>query len=178
MLLRKSARDHERFLATFRSFEMPAGSVWEDDDHRTSIGRQMLVDQPLAFCGRRLVHHRALSGRHARAPLRADGRNAEPTITISYHPLLIESHFALLLARLLLGDFTLLIRQHYRTARIMDALDGGPIFVTARSLCQSEVCDFTVLVLLRLRPHASTPSCLSASQARGCCEARWTVRRD
>lgn len=132
-LLRKSTRDHERFLSYFAVFEAPPGSVFEED--RAALPRY--VDKPLTFRGRRLIHHRSLTSRTRYADL--DGEEPlGPALLTTYHPLLIESHFAVLLNMLLLGDFSQLLLHHYRTARLMASLEAYPVFLPARSLNQSE----------------------------------------
>ena len=138
-LLRKSIRDHEKYLSQFEFFEVGPGSVWEDEDRKSNLSRQLVSDRPLTFRGRRLIHPRVLTGHIQHAPVREDGLNSETMILTSYHPLIVESHFSILLAHLLLGDFQTLLPLHYRTAWIMESLSGVPIFLSARSLCQSQV---------------------------------------
>lgn len=151
-LLRKSLRDHERFLSYFGVFEAPAGSALEEDKRYDS---PRSTDRPLVFRGRRLIHHRSLSNRsHHTDPRRPEVRNGQlkpqPALLTTYHPLLIESHFVVLLAHLLLGDFATLATAHERTIRLMDHLEGYPAFLPARSLNQSEYAE--VLERLAAQP--------------------------
>ncbi|SCV71145.1 BQ2448_2733 [Microbotryum intermedium] len=148
-LLRKSVRDHERFLAYFKVWEAPPGNALEEEDRqRPTLGAKQ-TDRPLTFRGRRLIHHRALAQRTRDADPRRlerqrrhqDAPMPAPALLTTYHPLLIESHFTVLLLHLLLGDFTTLVQAHARTVRLMDHLEGCPIFLPARSLTMSEYAE-------------------------------------
>jgi hypothetical protein len=76
----------------------------------------------------------------------------------TYHPLLVESHFSILIATLLLGDFASLLPGFARAAALVDGLEGYPVFLPARSMAQAEFIE----VLERLaggwengtRPHS------------------------
>ena len=46
----------------------------------------------------------------------------------TYHPLLVESHYSVLLCLLMLGDFTALLRAFVRAATIVDGLEGYPFY--------------------------------------------------
>lgn len=142
-LLRKSLRDQERFLSYFAVWEAPAGSVLEEEKRYQN---PRSTDKPLTFRGRRLIHHRALSNRtrHSdpRRPEVASGVvKPEPALLTTYHPLIVEAHFSVLLTHLLLGDFSALVTAHARTVRLMDYLEGYPVFLPARSLNQSEYAE-------------------------------------
>ncbi|KDE07494.1 hypothetical protein MVLG_02169 [Microbotryum lychnidis-dioicae p1A1 Lamole] len=148
-LLRKSVRDHERFLAYFKVWEAPPGNALEEEDRqRPTLGAKQ-TDRPLTFRGRRLIHHRALAQRTRDAdPRRLERQRRHqdvpmpaPTLLTTYHPLIIESHFTVLLIHLLLGDFKTLVQAHARTVRLMDHLEGYPIFLPARSLTMSEYAE-------------------------------------
>lgn len=123
-LLRKSIRDQERFLSYFSIWEAPPGSILEDEKR---YHNPRSTDKPLTFRGRRLIHHRSLSGRTRHADPRrtdqADGSGNPPpgeaALLTTYHPLLIEAHFSVLLNHLLLGDWASLVGQHYKIARLM-----------------------------------------------------------
>ncbi|KAM0748296.1 hypothetical protein T439DRAFT_317006 [Meredithblackwellia eburnea MCA 4105] len=147
-LLRKSVRDHERFLAHFAVWEAPAGSVLEEEKkaNPARVPAAMDNNRPLTFRGRRLIHHRSLCGRTRHSdPRRSEVRDGtaavDPALLTTYHPLLIESHFTILLNHLLLGDFSAALTQHYKTVRLMDYLEGYPVFLPARSLNQSEYAE-------------------------------------
>ncbi|SCZ99462.1 BZ3500_MvSof-1268-A1-R1_Chr3-1g06022 [Microbotryum saponariae] len=148
-LLRKSVRDHERFLAYFKVWEAPPGNALEEEDRqRPTLGAKQ-TDRPLTFRGRRLIHHRALAQRTRDADPRRlerqrrhqDAPMPAPTLLTTYHPLIIESHFTVLLIHLLLGDFKTLVQAHARTVRLMDHLEGYPVFLPARSLTMSEYAE-------------------------------------
>lgn len=150
-LLRKCIRDQERFLASFPVWEAPTGSLVEEE--MPSMPNPRSTERPLAFRGRRLIHHRSLCGRTRHSdPRRADSTFAlptslsnEPALLVTYHPLLVEANFSVLLSHLLLGDFsTPLVAKHYRVVRprgIMDFLEGYPVLLPPRSLCQSEYAE-------------------------------------
>ncbi|KAK4058374.1 hypothetical protein OIO90_000532 [Microbotryomycetes sp. JL221] len=145
VLLRRSLRDMERFLSYFTVWEAPRNSVTRAET-KTRYQNPRSTDKPLTFRGRRLIHHRALSNRARHAdPRRQDllGPTGQPEVVLltTYHPLLVEAHFTVLLTLLLLGDFTSLITAHARTVRLMDYLEGYPIFLPARSLNQSEYAE-------------------------------------
>lgn len=134
MLLRRASRDHERFLSSFPIWEAPPASIFEEERKSHPYRPH---DHTLAFRGRRLCHHRALSGRSRYGDPRVQ-TPTEPALLTSYHPLLIESHFSVLLCHLLLGDFSSLMPLHYRAARLMDYLESYPAWLISRSLCQTE----------------------------------------
>ncbi|KAK4051880.1 hypothetical protein OIV83_002585 [Microbotryomycetes sp. JL201] len=145
LLLRRSLRDMERVLAYFPVWEAPPGSVMKEEFRYQN---PKSTDKPLTFRGRRLIHHRALSNRCRHSdPRQADvvvsngDKSAPPLLLTTYHPLLVEAHFTVLLTLLMLGDFTSLVTAHARTVRLMDYLEGYPIFLPARSLNQSEYAE-------------------------------------
>lgn len=138
--LRRSLRDMERFLAYFSIWNAPASI---DNNYAKSPGTRA-ADKPLVFRGRRLIHHRALSNRiRLSDPRRRNlvSASAPPILWTTYHPLLIEAHFCVLLCRLLLGDFSVLVTAHTRAIRLMDTLEGHPAFLPARSLNQSSYAE-------------------------------------
>ncbi|THU96896.1 hypothetical protein K435DRAFT_965768 [Dendrothele bispora CBS 962.96] len=61
-----------------------------------------------------------------------------PTIFTTYHPLLVEAHFSILLCLLLLGDFQKILPTFIRTAALVDGLEGYPVFLPPRSMAQAE----------------------------------------
>lgn len=142
--LRRSVRDMERFLSFFAVWDAPSSHGYEEN--QSYLRRP--PDRPLVFRGRRLVHHRSLSDRtrlsdvRRRRDVTLSSNSPRPSALLtSYHPLLIEAHFSILLNLLLLGDFAALIVAHARTVRIMDYLEGYPVFLPARSLNQSEYAE-------------------------------------
>ncbi|GJJ13256.1 hypothetical protein Clacol_007507 [Clathrus columnatus] len=118
-LLRKSIRDHERFLTHFDTLEPSVPILTGDLAQRTKA----------AF----LLTESLRPGSHSQPP----PLNAPP-IFATYHPLLVESHFSILLATLLLGDFVNLLPTFIRTATLVDGLEGYPVFLPARSMAQAE----------------------------------------
>ncbi|KAM0788350.1 hypothetical protein ACM66B_001491 [Microbotryomycetes sp. NB124-2] len=148
LLLRRSLRDMERVLAYFPVWEAPADSVTKEEFRYQN---PKSTDKPLTFKGRRLIHHRALSNRCRHSdPRRCEVAVAgssqstqaiQPVLLTTYHPLLVEAHFTVLLTLLMLGDFTSLVTAHARTVRLMDYLEGYPIFLPARSLNESEYAE-------------------------------------
>jgi hypothetical protein len=56
----------------------------------------------------------------------------------TYHPLLVESHYSVLLCLFMLGDFAALLRAFVRAATVVDGLEGYPIFLPPRSMAQVE----------------------------------------
>lgn len=126
-LLRKSIRDQERFLSYFSIWEAPSGTILEEE---RKYQNPRATDKPLTFRGRRLIHHRSLSGRtrHSdprRPEVRSGSEESEAALLTTYHPLLIEAHFSILLNHLLLGDFSAVVLQHYKVVRLMDYLEGS-----------------------------------------------------
>ena len=142
-LLRKSLRDMERYLSYFAIWEAPPGSILEEE-HKHQVPRPS--DRPLTFRGRRLIHHRSLTGRTRshdprRPEVNANEVQEEPALLTTYHPLLIEAHFCVLLSLLLLGDFAALVPAYYKVVRLMDYLAGYPVFLEARSLNMSQFAE-------------------------------------
>ncbi|KAF9260824.1 hypothetical protein L218DRAFT_989315 [Marasmius fiardii PR-910] len=168
-MLRKSIRDHERFLAHFDSLESgpPPISV---EDLRTNKedgeggscswvkeGRhvELLTQTEYAF----YLSESVRPGNHQPttplpsatmvngglyppyssdyAAFQALAASSPPTFT-TYHPLLVESQFSILMSLLLLGDFASILGRFARTAALVDGLEGYPIFLPPRSMAQAE----------------------------------------
>ena len=55
----------------------------------------------------------------------------------TFHPLLVESHYSVLLCLLMLGDFTALLRAFVRAATIVDGLEGYPFYPALERLAGS-----------------------------------------
>ena len=123
-LLRKSIRDHERFLSHFDTLEGPPIAPEEDADWSTKAEYAFLLSQS----------YRPGSPNAPPPPLHPDA----PVMFTTYHPLLVESHFSILIAQIMLGDFTSLIPTFYRSAMLVDGLEGYPIFLPPRSMSQAE----------------------------------------
>ncbi|KAI0045661.1 hypothetical protein FA95DRAFT_1607515 [Auriscalpium vulgare] len=120
-LLKKSVRDHERFLAHFDTLETPVPPLARDE---------LPAHATYAF----LLAESLRPGTHAQPPPPPD---AQPLFT-TYHPLLVEAHFSILLCQLMLGDFSTLLRTFVRAARLVDGLEGYPVFLPPRSMAQAE----------------------------------------
>lgn len=118
-LLKKSIRDHERFLAHFDTLDAPIPIFNGNLAQRTQY----------AF----LLTESLRPGSHSQPP----PLNALPVFT-TYHPLLVESHFSILLSMLLLAEFSSLLPAFARAATLVDGLEGYPVFLPARSMAQAE----------------------------------------
>lgn len=143
-LLKKSIRDHEKFLSQFDSLEspnlMPAGDI----AHQTAF----------AF----LLSESIRPGNHNNQPPPLPDT---PPVFTTYHPLLVESHFSILICQLMLADFCAILPTFARTAALVDGLEGYPIFLPPRSMGQAEFIE----VLERLASgwkHGIQPHSLSA----------------
>lgn len=120
-LLKKGLRDHEKFLAHFDSLEssnaIPDGDLAYQADYAFLLSESM---RP---------------GTHANMPPPIQDA---PAMFTTYHPLLVESYFSVLICQLMLADFSALIPAFIRTASVVDGLEGYPIFLPPRSMAQAE----------------------------------------
>jgi hypothetical protein len=126
-LLRKSIRDHERFLSHFDSigtFVFPPPYDLDPNDIALKTEYAFLVTEAL----------RPGNPSSTTPPPMLDS----PTLLTTYHPLLIESHFSILLSYVLLGDFANVLQQFIKTGTLVDGLAGYPIFLPARSTAQAD----------------------------------------
>lgn len=143
-LVRKAMRDHERFLQHFDTLE--AAPPEHDVDISQKAEHAFLLSQSF----------RPGSANAPPPPLHPD----EPAMFTTYHPLLVESHFSVLICLILLGDFPALLSAFYRAAMLVDGLEGYPVFLPPRSMAQAEFIE----VLERLaggwrngvQPHSLT----------------------
>jgi hypothetical protein len=129
-LLKKSIRDHERFLAHFDALETPPPPCSSDD--ATADGDDIVERAAYAF-----LLSEALRPGAPGSPPPASPPDAAVLFT-TYHPLLVESHFSVLLCLLMLGDFPALLRAFVRAAAVVDGLEGYPVFLPPRSMAQAE----------------------------------------
>ncbi|CAK5268480.1 unnamed protein product, partial [Mycena citricolor] len=153
-LVRKSMRDHERFLAHFDSIDAGFGAGSGEDGETWNLAQKV----EYAF----LLLESIRPGSQTPAPPPpasfADGSSPlskysfdmmalagpntpglpPPTTFTTYHPLLVEAHFSILLCLLLLGDFTALLPAFEHTSRVVDGLEGYPVFLPPRSMAQAE----------------------------------------
>lgn len=123
-MLRKSVRDHEKFLSYFDSVE---GRKTVANDTKRNVAPE---DAELAYLTTETARsHQGSAPRHIDAP---------PASFTTYHPLLVESHFSILLSLMLMGQFDTVLTSFIRVATLVDALEGYPIFLPARSMAQAE----------------------------------------
>lgn len=142
-LLKKSIRDQERFLAHFDALETPAPPSDGDDDDEDDSGTSNAynhtangdVVERAAYAF--LLAEALRPGAHGTPPPPAPAPDA-PVLFTTYHPLLVESHFSVLIATLMLGDFAALLRAFLRAATVIDGLEGYPVFLPPRSMAQAE----------------------------------------
>ena len=130
-LVKKSFRDHEKFLSHFDTVEGPPypGLVEGDLVQRTEY----------AF----LLFESLKSGHHSQksAPPKNFVIPEVPASITTYHPLLVEAYFSRLLCLLIMGDFTTLLPTFSRTTMIVDGLEGYPVFLPPRSMAQAEFAE-------------------------------------
>lgn len=120
-LVKKSLRDHEKFLAHFDSLNSP-NAIPEGD---------LAFRMEYAF----LLSESIRPGNHVSQPPPTPDA---PAVFTTYHPLLVESHFSVLICQLMLADFVNLLPLFIRTAWIVEGLEGYPIFLPPRSMAQAE----------------------------------------
>ena len=119
-LVKKSIRDHKQFLSHFDTLEGPPGYPDMDVAQRTEY----------AF----LLTESLRPGSQSTPPPVPE---MTPMFT-TYHPLLVESHFSILICHLMLGDFLAVLPAFSRTAALVDGLEGYPVFLPPRSMAQAE----------------------------------------
>ncbi|KAG8219328.1 hypothetical protein J3R82DRAFT_211 [Butyriboletus roseoflavus] len=127
--LRKCIRDHERFLAHFDTLEgsppMVGGDVPADLPRKVEI----------AF----LLSEMARPGNQSGGTASFAGTEFSlPPIFTTYHPLLVESHFTILICQLMLAELPTLLTTFAHTAVLVDTLEGYPVFLPPRSMAQAE----------------------------------------
>ena len=120
-LLRKSLRDHERFLSHFDSLDSP--NAMPDGDLAFQTEYSFLLSESMR------------PGNHNNMPRPIPDAAAMFT---TYHPLLVESHFSVLICQLMLAEFATILPTFTRTASLVDGLEGYPIFLPPRSMAQAE----------------------------------------
>ena len=162
-LLKKSIRDQERFLAHFDALETPAppgssdGDDDDDDDDHTSNAHNTNTDVVERATYAFLLAEALRPGAHGTPPPPAPAPDA-PVLFTTYHPLLVESHFSVLIATLMLGDFAALLRAFLRAATVIDGLEGYPVFLPPRSMAQAEFVETLERLaggwLVGVQPHA------------------------
>ena len=133
-LLRKSIRDHERFLAHFDALETPPPPRSSSNDDDTSADGDDNIVERAAYA---FLLSEALRPGAPGSPPPVPPPDSAVLFT-TYHPLLVESHYSVLLCLLMLGDFDALLRAFVRAATVVDGLEGYPIFLPPRSMAQVE----------------------------------------
>ncbi|KAJ7274321.1 hypothetical protein B0H12DRAFT_1088128 [Mycena haematopus] len=151
-LIKKSMRDHERFLAHFDSLDAGPAFAPGGGDEAWNLAQKVEYAFLLTESIRPGSQTPAPPHPHASTPnggplTKYDESTAAaavaqvpppPTSFTTYHPLLVEAHFSILLCQLMLGDFTNLLTTFVRTAAIVDGLEGYPVFLPPRSMAQAE----------------------------------------
>ncbi|KAG1830899.1 hypothetical protein EV424DRAFT_247641 [Suillus variegatus] len=123
-LLKKSLRDHERFLSHFDTLEGPAPM-------QADLAKRVEVAFLLTELVRPNIHTSTATGlAHVDSIL--------PPMFTTYHPLLVESHFSILICQLMLAELPTLLATFSRTAVVVDGLEGYPVFLPPRSMAQAE----------------------------------------
>jgi len=143
-LLKKSLRDHERFLSHFDTLEGPAAM-------QADLAKRAEVAFLLTESVRPNAHASPASGlAHVDSIL-------PPTFT-TYHPLLVESHFNILICQLMLAELPDLLTTFFRTAVTVDGLEGYPVFLPPRSMAQAEFIEVLERLAsgwtLGIQPHS------------------------
>ncbi|KAF9479420.1 hypothetical protein BDN70DRAFT_993468 [Pholiota conissans] len=147
-LLKKALRDHEKFLAHFDSLE--SSNTVPDADLACQAEHAFLLSESM----------RPGTHAHMSPPIQDI-----PAMFTTYHPLLVESYFSVLICQLMLAEFAALIPAFIRTASVVDGLEGYPIFLPPRSMAQAEFVE----VLERLAGgwrNGTQPHSLSAQRGK------------
>ncbi|KAF9069351.1 hypothetical protein BDP27DRAFT_1421134 [Rhodocollybia butyracea] len=138
-LIKKGIRDHERFLSHFDTLEADLSH----EKGKGGAGSPSLKGQTeYAFA----LSESTRPGNYASSPGPGspppfpDSRFPPPSAAMftTYHPLLVESHYTILLASLMLGNFSGAVPKFIRTASLVDGLEGYPVFLPPRSMAQAE----------------------------------------
>ncbi|KAK0465869.1 uncharacterized protein EV420DRAFT_1474695 [Desarmillaria tabescens] len=127
-LLKKSIRDHGKFLAHFDTLESPNSLFDSEGDLAKQVEYAFLLSESI-----RPGNH---SNGSSPFPL-----SDTPAMFTTYNPLLVESHFSVLICQLMLADFLGLLKRFIRTAALVDGLEGYPVFLPPRSMAQAEVLE-------------------------------------
>ena len=163
-LLKKSIRDHERFLAHFDALETPPSPGSSDNDGDAN-GDDVVEQAAYAF-----FLSEALRPGSAGTPPPTPPPNTAVLFT-TYHPLLVESHFSMLLCLLMLGDFPALLRAFIRAATVVDGLEGYPVFLPPRSMAQVEFIETLERLAggwrLGVQPHSRVHACGTNGHSNG-----------
>lgn len=165
-LLKKSIRDHERFLAHFDALETPPPPRSSDNGDDATVNGDGIVEQAAyAF----LLSEALRPGSAGTSPPAPPPNTA--VLFTTYHPLLVESHFSMLLCLLMLGDFPALLRAFIRAATVVDGLEGYPVFLPPRSMAQVEFIETLERLAggwhLGVQPHSRAGACRTNCHSNG-----------
>ncbi|KIK30010.1 hypothetical protein PISMIDRAFT_448474 [Pisolithus microcarpus 441] len=148
--LRKCIRDHERFLSHFDTIGGP--SPVPTTDSPAELARRV----ELAFRLTEIVR----PGNHSAASRPPVADSTFPLPFTTYHPLIVESHFNILICQLMLGELATLVTTFARTAVIVEGLEGYPVFLPPRSMAQAEFIEVLERLAAGWRvgvlPHSAT----------------------
>ncbi|KAF5312078.1 hypothetical protein D9619_002543 [Psilocybe cf. subviscida] len=151
-LLKKALRDHRSFLAQFDSLEnthlAPEGDIAAQTEHAFYLSEPMRPANPPqvhptshahghGYGHKYQNHHPHSASSPPRTPPDTHPPSASHTYT-TYHPLLVESHFSVLICQMMLADFPNVLTSFVRAASVVDGLEGYPIFLPPRSMAQAE----------------------------------------
>lgn len=119
-LLKRSIRDHEKFLSHFDTLEGSSPALNGDLAHKAEYAFLLSESiRPGNLASSASLQH-------------------PPSMFTTYHPLLVESHFSILICQLMLADIPALLPTFSRTAVLVDGLEGYPVFLPPRSMSQAE----------------------------------------
>ncbi|PFH49061.1 hypothetical protein AMATHDRAFT_148545 [Amanita thiersii Skay4041] len=147
--LKKSIRDHDKFLSHFESIESP--DAIPDGDLAQQTEYAFLLSESIR------------PGNHPHHP---PPSTDAPAVFTTYHPLLVESHFSILICYLMLAEFRTILPTFVKTAAVVDGLEGYPVFLPPRSMGQAEFIE----VLERLASgwrNGTLPHSLSSQRGKG-----------
>ncbi|KAG8869580.1 hypothetical protein FRB97_001023 [Tulasnella sp. 331] len=142
-VLGKSLKDHERFISHFDSFEyekppvysaqFPSATAYNDTE--TTDVRSKNMAQRIEAAYKVADAHRP--GQDGGGP---SPKGGDPTTGpfMTYHPFIAEAHFCQVMCHLLLGDMYMTLMSLEKAARVIDALDGTPVFANSRSLIHAD----------------------------------------
>ncbi|KAG9033018.1 hypothetical protein FRB95_000680 [Tulasnella sp. JGI-2019a] len=134
-VLRKSLKDHERFISHFDSFEYekpPIYSPFHDIRSNTDVNPNMAERIEAAY---------KIADAHRPGQDSAPGQRGSESASgpfMTYHPFIAEAHFCQVMCHLLLGDMYMTLISLEKAAKVIDGLDGAPVFANSRSLIHAD----------------------------------------
>jgi len=121
-LLKRSMRDHERFQSHFEFLE--SSDSMQEGDILSQIHHAFLIVEA--------------NQRHGKEASASSNARDTPPMFATYHPLLIESLFTVLICHLMIADFEAILPLFVRAAAISEGSEGYPVFLPPRSMAQAE----------------------------------------